>query len=291
MNWLVMYIHIMISQDPSVLSSCTRNRFGYFQFGTNEPGTATSDEYACAQHAGAERLAIDYMLPLLQGSKRVLDVGCGVGALVNAMVRHGYDAYGFDVPALASQWAKARNEYDRFFCGDAAELPFPNDCFDAVTSLGVIEHIGTAIGHCTLSDNYWEQRRAYAHEILRVTRPGGKIVIACPNKTFPVDIQHGPTDALSSPAPIRSFLCNKTGLNIHKTWGKYHLLSHRELRQLFPGVSYFTPLPLKGFFGFSRFSRGFLSPFSAIAHGWVEHMPGVFAESCLNPYVLVQMTK
>ena len=64
------------------------------------------------------------MLPLLQGSKRVLDVGCGVGALVNAMVRHGYDAYGFDVPALASQWAKASNEYDRFFCGDAAELPF-----------------------------------------------------------------------------------------------------------------------------------------------------------------------
>lgn len=233
---------------------------------------------------------MDYLLPLLQNSHRVLDVGCGVGALVNCLARSGFDAYGVDVPAAVPQWVKAGNDYNRFFCGDAAELPFPDACFDTVTSFGVIEHIGTVTGHCTLRDDYRQQRRSYAREILRVTRPGGKIIISCPNKSFPIDVQHGPTDELSR-APIRSFICDKTGMNIHKTWGRYHLVSYPEVRQLFAGVRQFTPLPLKGYFGFSRFSRGFLRPFSAIAQGWIDHMPGFAAESWLNPYLMVQMTK
>jgi SAM-dependent methyltransferase len=234
---------------------------------------------------------MDYVLPLLQGSQRVLDVGCGVGALVNALVRRGHDAYGVDVPAAVPQWVRAGNDNNRFFCADATELPFAGDCFDVVISLGVIEHIGTATGHCTLREDCWEQRRSYAREILRVTCPGGRIIIACPNKSFPCDIQHGPTDELSPHAPIRTFLFNKTGLNIHKTWGRYHLLSYPEIRQLFPGVQHFTPLPLKGYFGFGRFRRGFLRPFSAIAQVWIDHMPGFLASSWLNPYVMVQMTK
>lgn len=282
---------LMIAQDLIATGRCTRNSFGYVQFGANEPGVATTDDYACSQHAGAERVALDYLLPLLHGRQPILDVGCGVGALVNALARHGHDAYGFDVPAAVPQWVKAGNDHDRFFCGDAAELPFANDCFDAVTSLGVIEHIGTGNGHCTLRDDYKNLRRAYAREILRVTRPGGRIIIACPNKTFPVDIQHGPTDELSRPAPIRSFLFNNTGMTVHKTWGRHHLVSYSELRELFPDVGSFTPLSLKGYFGFSRFKRGFLRPFAAIAEGWIDHMPNFIAASCLNPYVMVQMTK
>jgi len=281
----------MIAQDLAATGRCTKNSLGYLQFGTSEPGAAPTDDYACSQHAGAERVALDYLLPILQGCESVLDVGCGVGALVNALVRHGFDAYGFDVPAAVPHWVRAGNDHDRFICGDAAELPFANDCFDAVTSLGVIEHIGTVNGHCTLRDDYQEQRRAYAGEILRVTRPGGRIIIACPNKTFPVDIHHGPTDQLSRPAPIRSFLYRKAGVNVHKTWGRHHLLSYSEIRQLFPGVRGFAPLPLKGYFGFMRFKRGFMRPVSAFAQRWIDHMPSLVAASFLNPYVMVQITK
>lgn len=275
--------------DPSKPSARTAS--GYLQFGTSSPGTETPDDYACAQHANAERVATDYILPFLDGCERVVDIGCGVGALVDALARHGFDAYGVDVPALVPQWVKANKDKDRFFCGDAADLPFTDDSFDAVTSLGVVEHIGTAIGHCTLRDDYEEHRRSYAREIMRVTRPGGKIILSCPNKTFPIDLHHGPVDALSSPTPIRSYLYDKTGMNFHKTWGKFHLLSYAEIRELFKGVRQFTPLPLKGYFGFSRFSRGFLKPFSTVAQGWIDHMPRVVAESCLNPYMMVLMTK
>ncbi|MFZ0394974.1 MAG: class I SAM-dependent methyltransferase [Terracidiphilus sp.] len=269
----------------------TRNNSGYLQFGASAPGTATTEDYACNQHAGAERVATDYLIPFLQGGRQILDVGCGVGALVNALVRHGFDAYGVDVPAVVPEWKKAGNDTSRFFCGDAAELPFVDESFDAVTSLGVIEHIGTVCGHYTLREDYRQQRRSYAQEILRVTRPGGKIIIACPNKCFPIDIQHGTTDEFSPRFAIRSRLFNKTGMNIHPTWGKYYLASYREVRQLFAGVRQFTPLPLKGYFGFERFSRPPLRPLLGIAQGWIDHMPSFAASSWLNPYVMVMMTK
>jgi SAM-dependent methyltransferase len=281
---------LMPTLDLSVCKGGNRNRYGYLQFGTSAPGDATPDDYACCQHAGAGRVT-DYLLPYLVKGDRILDVGCGVGALVKTLVEREFDAYGVDVPATASWWAKAGNDDQRFFSVDATDLPFENDTFDVVTSFGVIEHIGTELGYCTLREDYWEHRRSYAREILRVTRPGGTIIISCPNKSFPIDIQHGPTDSLSQPAPIRSFLFNKTGMNIHKTWGRYHLLSYREVRGLFHGARHFTPLPLKGYFGFGRFSQPFLRPFSAVAQAWIDHMPGFVAESCLNPYVMMQITK
>jgi len=231
------------------------------------------------------------MLPRLKAGQRVLDVGCGVGALVTALLERGLDAYGVDVPAVAPQWTKAGNDAGRFFSVNAVELPFPDNSFDVVTSFGVIEHIGTINGHCTLRDDYWDHRRAYAREILRVTRPGGRVFIACPNKSVPIDIQHGPTDAHSKAAPIRCYLFNKTGMTIHKTWGRYHLVSYGEVRDLFSGVRRFTPLSLKNYFGFGRFAGGFLKPFSAIAQSWIDNMPQFAATSFLNPYVMVEMTK
>ncbi|GAC1446770.1 MAG: hypothetical protein NVSMB56_08610 [Pyrinomonadaceae bacterium] len=48
-------------------------------------------------------------------------------------------------------------------------------------ALGVIEHIGTQSGHCTLAEHYEAARQNYANEILRVAKSGGRIIIACTN--------------------------------------------------------------------------------------------------------------
>lgn len=261
---------------------------------------STTDELAELQgDSSAERLDEEYVLPYLkqEAAVRVLDVGCGVGRTVARLVAAGYEAYGIDLPCLSPYWSKTGKDRGRFVCGEATNLPFADGCFDVVISMGVIEHIGTVDGHCTLADDYDSARRSYARELLRVAKPGGRILLACPNKRFPIDPQHLPSDAHSPRTlafRLRDYIFNKTGLNIHRTWGKYHLLSYDEVRELFivdGGGSTFEPLPLKGYFGLTMFKSGFWKPFAKLAEIWINDMPAFLRSSSLNPYVLAQIRK
>src|SRR2546425_254536 len=256
----------------------------------------TTADYAKDQHSTGARVLNDYLIPLLQNEPfhTVLDVGCGIGAGIRALAASGYEAYGVDLPAVSRFWAEAGNDPDRFIGCNALRLPFANDSFDVVYSLGVIEHVGTAIGHCTLRPDFQVQRQRYVDEIIRVTKPGGRVIIACPNKAFPVDIQHGPSDAAGPGHPIRSSLFERTGINLHKTWGTHHLLSYGEVKRLFCDggrAQEFQPLSLAGYFGFGRFKRGFLRPFGVLAEIYVRHLPRRLRASFMNPYVLVQIRK
>jgi len=275
------------------------NQYGFFDFvfdqNVSEVDT-TTEEYVEIQELNGARVYNEYLKPFLlqEPSNRILDVGCGVGIIISMLIKDGYDAYGIDLPSLAKFWVKLGNDSQHFFCGDATQLPFPDNFFDVVFSLGVIEHIGTKIGHCTLSDNYLEARQQYANEILRVTKPGGRILISCPNKSFPIDVQHGPRDRLSPESKIRSYICEKTGMNIHRTLGRYHLLSYAETKKLFcdkGGARYFEALPLKGYFSFGRFKSGFLKTFTKLTTIYINNLPRFLRSSFLNPYVLVQIKK
>lgn len=274
------------------------NKYGFIVI-TDLSVATTTEEYAHTQEFSGKRVYADYLEPYLlqEPVQRVLDVGCGIGQTVNCLIEDGYDAYGIDLPDLSKYWAKAGNRPQRFFGCNATQLPFPENCFDVTYSLGVIEHIGTSLGHCTLASNYWEARQQYADEILRVTKPSGRILIACPNKSFPVDIQHGVHDALTPITlgnRLRNYIVERTGINIHPTWGKYHLLSYSECRRLFCGNSSrrsFKPLPLKGYFGFARFQSGFLKPFKILASIYVNNLPRLLRSSFLNPYMLVEIRK
>jgi SAM-dependent methyltransferase len=257
---------------------------------------STTEEYVEEQHHCGQAIFELYLQRLLDkaANPRILDAGCGVGKSVMALVNAGFDAYGIDLPNLAPFWAAAHNDRDRFVEASATQLPFADATFDFVYSFGVIEHIGTVNGHCTLASDYRRQREQYAQEILRVTRPGGRILIACPNKTFPIDIQHGPGDQIRQAGRLRSYIFDKTGMNLHKTWGRYHLLSYPEVKSLFAGENgrrQFTALPLNNYFQFGRFKSGFLKPFTALAHFWVDNMPESARRTFLNPYVMAEIRK
>jgi SAM-dependent methyltransferase len=271
-----------------------RNQYGYVEM-LKEPWNhveAQEDYIEDQEHAGL-RVFQEYLLPWLakDRAKIVLDVGCGMGQGIRQLGLSGSQAYGVDLPCYSPFWAQAGLDSTRFMCADACSLPFSDNFFDVVYSLGVIEHIGTVLGHCTLRPDYWEKRKAYARELLRVTKPDGRIIVACPNKSFPVDVQHGPTDALSPKLPFRSFICQKTGLNFHKVWGAHHLLSYPETQRLFHSGRSFRALPLKGYFGFGKFEKGWLRPFSSLAKWYVDSLPEVLRDSPLNPYLLVEVRK
>jgi len=250
----------------------------------------TDEAFAGHQETGGPRTYEAYLRPWLaeNGARSVLDVGCGVGAVVSSMAADGFDPVGLDVRGVAHYWAEAGRDPDRFVVGDGCTLPFADATFDAVITLGVIEHIGTVTGHLTLSPTWKEDRSRFAAELARVTRPGGRVLVACPNKWFPFDIQHGPTDQLTK-ASIRLRVFKRAGINVHQTWGAYHLASYRDLWRWY-GKSRVHPLPLDGYFGFSALERpGIPKTFARAATNWVTNMPAWARPTPLNPYLLAEI--
>ncbi len=106
----------------------------------------------------------DTLKPDRPGGK-ALDVGCGVGQVVVRLNEAGFEAYGVDVsePSVA----RARKFCERCQVYNGTRLPFDNDYFDSAGALNVLEHV--------------DEPEAFIREVVRVVRPGGKLVISSPN--------------------------------------------------------------------------------------------------------------
>lgn len=134
----------------------------------------------------------------LRAGERVLDVACGSGTAALVAARRYCEVTGIDyVPALlerARLRAHAEGFEAEFLEADAQDLPFADDSFDAVVSVYGVQFAP-------------DQHRA-ANEMLRVTRPGGRIVLASPMPTgwsgdfFAVHAHHNPPPP-GVPSPLR----------------------------------------------------------------------------------------
>jgi SAM-dependent methyltransferase len=96
---------------------------------------------------------------------RVLDWGAGNGHFSFFLARAGYavTAYAFSPPALLAEPASGGVRVVRADPGEPVKLPFPDGAFDAVCSIGVLEHVHEAGG----------EEAASLREIARVLAPGG----------------------------------------------------------------------------------------------------------------------
>lgn len=108
----------------------------------------------------------------LREGMRLLDVGCGWGGMVRHAVRHyGVTAVGVTLSRAQAAWAQRRIAADGL--GDRAEVRFMDyrdvteTGFDAVSSIGLTEHIGVR--------NY----PAYFTFLLERLRPGGRLLNHC----------------------------------------------------------------------------------------------------------------
>jgi 2-polyprenyl-3-methyl-5-hydroxy-6-metoxy-1,4-benzoquinol methylase len=72
----------------------------------------------------------------------LLDVGCGPGHICSLFSDLGYTVSGVDISREAIAFARRREPRGVFReAKESGELPFPDNAFDLVTCLGVLEHI------------------------------------------------------------------------------------------------------------------------------------------------------
>lgn len=96
---------------------------------------------------------------------RLLDVGFGAGALLEAARRAGWTAAGVEVSRTACEHVRARGF--EVFCGELSEAAYPNGHFDVVTASEVLEHVADP--------------RSLLRDIARVVRPGGLLWMTTPH--------------------------------------------------------------------------------------------------------------
>jgi len=105
---------------------------------------------------------------------KVLENGCGVGMYVEKMTALGADVIGLEYDFERA--CDAREHSEKIINAAGEFLPLPSSTFDLILSHEVIEHV--------------QNDRSAIAEMIRVLKVGGRAVIFCPNRGYPVET-HG----------------------------------------------------------------------------------------------------
>jgi len=97
----------------------------------------------------------------------ILEVGCGLGTY-SAKFRQRFSPYVEAIEIEPERVAQAQKQTPHALVAVAEHLPYEANRFDLVFSNEVIEHV---------QDDF-----ASVHEMVRVTRLGGRIILFCPNR-------------------------------------------------------------------------------------------------------------
>lgn len=105
---------------------------------------------------------------------QILENGCGVGIYIEPLSQHAKTVIGleFDHPRAV----EAHSRGDHILNAAGEHLPFPDDTFDMILSHEVIEHV--------------DDDQLAIIEMVRVLRPGGRLILFCPNRGYPFET-HG----------------------------------------------------------------------------------------------------
>lgn len=170
---------VAADQSSSLWKRLTREQWGNnpcgahvardYEFGTREYFDAI-EEYRYRDYAPWMKRVIGFDR---YSGKRVLEVGCGTGTDLLQFARGGARVTGIDLTPRSIEIARCRFEVygyrGEFAIGDAENLGFPDESFDAVYSFGVLHHTP-------------DTKRAI-DEALRVLRRGGQAIVMIYHRT------------------------------------------------------------------------------------------------------------
>lgn len=149
----------------NVRQAATDLRRNYAQW---DAANLAPERLACRKKIFGESLKL---LAPFRRTNRVLDVGAGHGFFLRACAERGWDCYGVEISRPAVDFAQ-RNFGLSFTCGSFEEAGYPDEFFDAVTFLNVLEFLPNPKG--ALQKTH------------RLLRPGGAVLVRFSNAVFHV---------------------------------------------------------------------------------------------------------
>lgn len=196
--------------------------------------------------------------------KKVLDIGCGNGYILSRYARAGADCYGVDITEEAVKISLSRFKMERlkgdFQTASAEALPFEDNTFDLVCSMGVLHHT--------------PDTQKAINEIYRILKPGGGVILMFYHKNSAQCRLLFPIQAVFKKKPVRQLLNETDGIGnpLGKSYSKSEIKKMmRNFNQIkikvdflrachFPLIWRFTPdemlKPLAGWLGFYLYVTG-----------------------------------
>ncbi len=107
-------------------------------------------------------------IDLLKPQDRILEIGCGIGTIVNELSSKGHDIIGIDISGEAIEYGRKKYGDIHLEVQAAEILPYKDESFEAVLSFDLFEHIAAIDKHIS--------------EVRRVLGPGGYYLFQTPNK-------------------------------------------------------------------------------------------------------------
>ncbi len=124
------------------------------------------------------RMKARLILPLLKPKTEILEVGCGTGSVLTALMEMGYKCAGIEASREMLDICTKQGLEVAF--GTADHIEFPANSFDFVFSQEVLEHLQP------------EDVPRHFSEAFRVLRPNGILAVETPNRrTGPQDVSRG----------------------------------------------------------------------------------------------------
>ena len=108
------------------------------------------------------------MTNLLDKSKKILEIGCGTGVLVDALTRAGMNITGTDISQSAINHGLEKYPNLDLRIAPAEQMPFDDESFDIVISFDLLEHI--------------KQVDLHLQQVARILKKGGYYLFQTPNK-------------------------------------------------------------------------------------------------------------
>jgi ubiquinone/menaquinone biosynthesis C-methylase UbiE len=175
--------------------------------------------------------------------KKVLDVGSGNGYVLSKYAREGAEVYGVDLTPTAISLCQQRFALlglrGHFELANAERLPFADNTFDCVCSMGVLHHT--------------PDTTTAVEEIYRVLKPGGRLIVMFYHRDSALYRFNFPVQRLLSRKSMQQLVNEVDGVGNPKG----HVYSIAELRDLlrrFESIEMFTGL-LQGWMVLPRGGR------------------------------------
>lgn len=136
---------------------------------THEGWYETNKKYSTfldGQSYESYRKYVDAIAMRAQPQSRILDVGCGTGLVVSALVKLGFKwSYGIEISQTSVNVCKRKKLRCSYYDGNT--IPFAIGHFDVVGSFNVLEHTDNPV--------------RFLNEKYRVLKKGGYMIVVCPN--------------------------------------------------------------------------------------------------------------